>query len=1086
MRTCHTTWLLALSAAVIAACSGDDGGTTIDARPPIDAPTCTPVDDSNECTTDECVAGQPVNTPRTGATCTGGGTCNASGTCVPAASCTDGQMNGTETGVDCGGSCAPARTCDTGAGCTVPADCTSGVCSGTPMTCQAPDCGDGVMQAGEMCDDGNNMNGDGCDDGVGGTCRPTGCGNGVTTGTETCDDGNAMNGDGCDNNCTVTGCGNGVTTGTETCDDGDTMGGDGCSATCAPEAGYTCTAAVPSVCTATCGDGIIAVGAETCDQGMGNQTPGDGCSAACAIETGWACTGAVSTCAPICGDGMIIAPEVCDDSNTTNLDGCSATCRNEVTEVEPNEDGTPSTGGTTTAGNDFDIGGMLAVNNATAQGLIRASAGSVNWLAAISVGPAPGTAGDEDVFAITNDTASPQTLQLDVWNRGTGFGFGVSCGTTSIDTAINVRDAAGVLLASGDDRVATIDYCSRAVINLTAGQTVYAQVVEYGDNAVIPSYGLQVQFTPIVCGDNVVAGGIAQCDDGNTAANDGCSSTCQYDVGCPTGQTLVNVANTTATAIPDNDTVTGVSSTAAVATAGAVASVRVAIGDLTHLNDADLDIFLRSPAGIQRELSTDNGGTGDNYTNTLFVDSALTAIPTGVAPMTGPFRGEQSLSTTIGTDFRGLNAAGTWTLRVFDDLATNTGSLNAWNLYVCIDPTAIYCGDSIRNGTEECDDGNAVDNDACNNLCQITDGCGDGNIDAGELCDDNNLAAGDGCSATCTPDITCAAGETPVIVTRSPAAAIPDTYAGLLDLANVTASGLVRKAIVTVDVAHANTGHVDMYLMSPFGGQRLLSDDNGGVNYTATQFSDAATAAITSATTGAHTGLFRPEQTLAGFNGQAAQGTWALRVGDDTTGTTGTLNSWTVALCVDPATNHTCGNGVVETGETCDDGNTTAADGCSDTCAIELGCTAGQTAVITTSTDGPLLVPDNNATGITSTMSVVATGNVAKAVVVINALGHTWSGDVNLTLTSPAATALDLSSGNGSSGDDFLSTMFDDGAATAVTAGTAPFRGRFRPEVALAGVNTQAGAGTWSLKVVDTATGDTGMLRSWTVGLCVQ
>jgi cysteine-rich repeat protein len=77
-----------------------------------------------------------------------------------------------------------------------------------------------------------------------------------------------MNGDGCDNNCTVTGCGNGVTTGTETCDDGDTMDGDGCSAACAPETGYTCTAAVPSVCTGTCGDGILAVGAETCDQGM--------------------------------------------------------------------------------------------------------------------------------------------------------------------------------------------------------------------------------------------------------------------------------------------------------------------------------------------------------------------------------------------------------------------------------------------------------------------------------------------------------------------------------------------------------------------------------------------------------------------------------------------------------------------------------------------------------------------------------------------------------------------------------------------------------------------------------------------------
>jgi cysteine-rich repeat protein len=34
-----------------------------------------------------------------------------------------------------------------------------------------------------------------------------------------------------------------------------------------------------------------------------------------------------------------------------------------------------------------------------------------------------------------------------------------------------------------------------------------------------------------------------------------------------------------------------------------------------------------------------------------------------------------------------------------------------------------------------------------------------------------------------------------------------------------------------------------------------------------------------------------------------------------------------------------CGNGKRETGETCDDGNTTAGDGCSTVCAIELGWT---------------------------------------------------------------------------------------------------------------------------------------------------
>ena len=33
-----------------------------------------------------------------------------------------------------------------------------------------------------------------------------------------------------------------------------------------------------------------------------------------------------STCSSICGDGMLVVEEDCDDSNTDNGDGCSSTC----------------------------------------------------------------------------------------------------------------------------------------------------------------------------------------------------------------------------------------------------------------------------------------------------------------------------------------------------------------------------------------------------------------------------------------------------------------------------------------------------------------------------------------------------------------------------------------------------------------------------------------------------------------------------------------------------------------------------------------------------------------------------------------
>ncbi len=100
-------------------------------------------------------------------------------------------------------------------------------------------CGDGVVQAAELCDDGNGVNGDACDI----DCIPRGrCGDGVPNGyddpataedeSEACDDGNAMDGDGCDTNCTLTGCGNGIRTGSEACDDGDRANDDGCDVKC--------------------------------------------------------------------------------------------------------------------------------------------------------------------------------------------------------------------------------------------------------------------------------------------------------------------------------------------------------------------------------------------------------------------------------------------------------------------------------------------------------------------------------------------------------------------------------------------------------------------------------------------------------------------------------------------------------------------------------------------------------------------------------------------------------------------------------------------------------------------------------------
>ena len=213
-----------------------------------------------------------------------------------------------------------------------------------------PGCGNGAIDDGEVCDDGNAASGDGCSADcltveTGWYCTVQGircmraqvCGNGFLETGETCDDRNTTPGDGCDANCaiepgwacavpgircTAAACGDGIVAGFEECDDGNSAAGDGCSARCTLEVGHKCEAAGQPCTTTTCGDGI-AEGAEQCDDG--NHDLGDGCDTQCRREPH--CTNGV--CDKVCGDGVLQIGEACDDGNLRDFDGCSSTCEIE-------------------------------------------------------------------------------------------------------------------------------------------------------------------------------------------------------------------------------------------------------------------------------------------------------------------------------------------------------------------------------------------------------------------------------------------------------------------------------------------------------------------------------------------------------------------------------------------------------------------------------------------------------------------------------------------------------------------------------------------------------------------------------------
>ncbi len=209
--------------------------------------------------------------------------------------------------------------------------CVAAACGRTelvpPGVVRVETCGDGVLNVGESCDDGNVANFDACLD----SCDLARCGDGVVwRGRELCDPGTEPvdAGASCTADCTVPTCGDGVREGVEVCDDGNRDDGDACSNRCLP---------------ALCGDGLLQRGVEACDDG--NTRDDDACVAGCRLarcgdgftqegvegcddanpDEGDAC---LHDCTPArCGDGLVHRGfEACDDANADEGDACLASC----------------------------------------------------------------------------------------------------------------------------------------------------------------------------------------------------------------------------------------------------------------------------------------------------------------------------------------------------------------------------------------------------------------------------------------------------------------------------------------------------------------------------------------------------------------------------------------------------------------------------------------------------------------------------------------------------------------------------------------------------------------------------------------
>jgi subtilisin-like proprotein convertase family protein len=131
----------------------------------------------------------------------------------------------------------------------------------------------------------------------------------------------------------------------------------------------------------------------------------------------------------------------------------------------------------------------------------------------------------------------------------------------------------------------------------------------------------------------------------------------------------------------------------------------------------------------------------------------------------------------------------------------------------------------------------------------------------------------------------------------------------------------------------------------------------------------------------------------------------------------------------------------------------------------ECGGTPPPTGTTTTftSTNVNKAIPDNNTTGASSTVAVSGLGKVLSAKVTTN-ITHTFIGDLRITLTSPAGVVSVLSANAGGSADNFIVTDLDVSSSFLNVAST----------------------GTWTLKAVDNAAQDVGVINSFKLTLVTE
>ncbi|MFO0012696.1 MAG: S8 family serine peptidase, partial [Planctomycetota bacterium] len=380
-------------------------------------------------------------------------------------------------------------------------------------------------------------------------------------------------------------------------------------------------------------------------------------------------------------------------------------------------------------------------------------------------------------------------------------------------------------------------------------------------------------------------------------------------------QSFNTLSNSTPVDIFDNFTVT--STINASGFSANISELNVTI-NVTHTYVSDLTITLISPDGTRVPLAVEVGGGGDNFTNTIFDDSASVSINSGTAPFTGRFRPSSPLNVLANT-----SPNGNWILEVEDSYTLDEGVLDNWSItFVFSEPntqpsaTGTYLFDELVPGDYRVRTTSAAGFAPTTaafydfRVVQPTDFFPDRDFGFykpgrfyGKVFDDFNANGVQGATESGVAGQFLTLPNTEQITstfTSSIPALIPDLGYVISDLLIDRIPSNVVDVDVTVNIEHNWDEDIDLYLASPDGTLVELFTDVGdnGDNFTGTILDDAAATSITTGTA-PFTGRFRPEGSLAAFNGSKANGFWSLIALDDEALIVGTLQSWSLRIVSD-------------------------------------------------------------------------------------------------------------------------------------------------------------------------------------------